>query len=392
MCVSCTYTRAYLPLLFAFQFGMYSKNFSFSPGFGLPGRTYLSRLPVWENNLSLLKPEQFARVGGAKIYGVQTSLCVPINTPIGTMVVALYSTENLARDASLEKRCMEHFWKLKPEPKWKLTIDVGLSKTALNEGQEVPAYEAPPASPRVSSSTLDVIPPSPTGSKSPHAPGKPPLATAMGLLSNVPAANKKSSGPPLTEQSLALLIGKYMPLDRNASAPNPAVHDIGADLMSMRLMLLRQPSCRTSEESKVANAIMTKYQNYAGMNMTEPDLIAAILNDWKSLSSARSAQPSFGLLNRVISGGQANPSTANFGMSPMPNAVLSNAMAPVPPPQQTNPSVNPFDDNNVGLPLAAFGDDALQSIANVAAYSEQNNVPRVVSEQGPIQNRTNEAS
>ena len=207
---------------------------------------------MWENNLSLLKPEQFARVGGAKIYGVQTSLCVPINTPIGTMVVALYSTENLTRDASLEKRCMEHFWKLKPEPKWKLTIDVGLSKTALNEGQEVPAYQAPPASPRVSSSALDVIPPSPTGSKSPHVPGNPPLATGLGLLSNVPAANKKSSGPPshtFTEQSLALLLGKYMPLDRNASAPNPAVQDVGADLMSIRLMMLRQPSCRTPSSS-----------------------------------------------------------------------------------------------------------------------------------------------
>eukprot|EP00584_Thalassiosira_punctigera_P001286 CAMPEP_0172527674 /NCGR_PEP_ID=MMETSP1067-20121228/2308_1 /TAXON_ID=265564 ORGANISM="Thalassiosira punctigera, Strain Tpunct2005C2" /NCGR_SAMPLE_ID=MMETSP1067 /ASSEMBLY_ACC=CAM_ASM_000444 /LENGTH=152 /DNA_ID=CAMNT_0013311463 /DNA_START=358 /DNA_END=813 /DNA_ORIENTATION=- len=86
------------------QFGMYSKNFSFSPGFGMPGRVFLSKIPSWENNLSLRKPEQFARVGGAKIYGVNTSLCLPIFTPIGTMVVAMYSTQNLARDMTWEKK------------------------------------------------------------------------------------------------------------------------------------------------------------------------------------------------------------------------------------------------------------------------------------------------
>ena len=41
----------------------------------MPGRAYLSRIPSWESNLSFLKPDQFARVGGAKIYGVNTSLC-----------------------------------------------------------------------------------------------------------------------------------------------------------------------------------------------------------------------------------------------------------------------------------------------------------------------------
>ena len=122
---------------------MYSKNFSFSPGFGMPGRAYLSRVPSWENNLTILKPEQFARVGGAKIYGVNTSLYIPINTPIGTMVVAFYSTRNLSRDVLYEKKCIERLWKLKPEPKWKLTIDVGL-KTTTNEGQEVPLPQAIP--------------------------------------------------------------------------------------------------------------------------------------------------------------------------------------------------------------------------------------------------------
>lgn len=107
----------------------------------MPGRVYLSRAPLWENNLGLLNQDRFARVGGAKIYGVNTVLCgelwklrrivhtftqtliimiisyrvpVPVFTPIGTMIVALYSTENLPRDVTWEMRCMQKFRALRP--------------------------------------------------------------------------------------------------------------------------------------------------------------------------------------------------------------------------------------------------------------------------------------
>ena len=179
---------------------MYSKNFSFCPGFGMPGRVFLSKIPSWENNLSLRKPEQFARVGGAKIYGVNASLCLPIFTPIGTMVVAMYSTQNLARDMTWEKKCMEYFWKLKPEPKWKLTIDVGLKTTADDDARDVPPSGAPGSPPRVEPAASEgafLIPPSPTSSKISKERPKP-QPRAASTASNSPITGNGPCASPTT--------------------------------------------------------------------------------------------------------------------------------------------------------------------------------------------------
>lgn len=52
---------------------MYSKNFSFDAGFGAVGRVFLSRAPLWENDLTSQSSHQFARLGGARIFGVNTA-------------------------------------------------------------------------------------------------------------------------------------------------------------------------------------------------------------------------------------------------------------------------------------------------------------------------------
>eukprot|EP00581_Thalassiosira_minuscula_P028419 CAMPEP_0183759960 /NCGR_PEP_ID=MMETSP0739-20130205/7428_1 /TAXON_ID=385413 /ORGANISM="Thalassiosira miniscula, Strain CCMP1093" /LENGTH=903 /DNA_ID=CAMNT_0025997831 /DNA_START=469 /DNA_END=3180 /DNA_ORIENTATION=+ len=396
------------------EFGMYSKNFSFSPGFGMPGRVFLSRIPSWENNLSLLKPEQFARVGGAKIYGVNTALCLPIFTPIGTMVVSLYSTQNLSRDLAWEKKCMEYFWKLKPEPKWKLTIDVGL-KTSADDSQDVPPSQAPRYSPRITStkSQAYVIPPSPTISKSTQQP-KSSSSSTLNFPSKVPLEDKNNmtpATPQCNQQSLALLLGKYMPLDRESSSngiPGHQMnnHDVASNLMALRLLLLRHSSYRSDAESKMIEVIMGKYRNYLAVGMKEHDVILSIVNEWKRLSVASStanvtqSRTSVYDPKRVNYGGQ----TSNFGTPNYSVLSQSNSCGGIqtrqPPPI---PSMNTFEDN-FSLPLAVFGSNSLQNMASVASsmaelngphhqYDDQNNVPRVVSEQGPIeQNSTSMAT
>lgn len=380
---------------------MYSKNFSFSPGFGLPGRVYLSRIPSWEKNLCLLKPEQFARVGGAKVYGLNTCLCIPINTPIGIIVVGLYSTQNLNRDVVWEKKCMEYLWKLKPEPKWKLTIDVGL-KSPLSDTQGVPARHPPASSPRISSSRPFVIPPPPTASKNLLSPvlGSP----ALSALSSTSSTDRKPSDLPLTaphvwnEQSLALLIGKYMPINHNSAAnqvaqPSTNNQDFADNLMSLRLLLLRQPPYRTNAESKLVDTIMRKYRSYGASNK-EHDLIMSIVNDWKQMSSKpfRYSQGPGPATKRVFNDTQpTHDRTNSLSMqSPLPASFIASVA-------QNNPSHQFTGGENYNRSVSAYnGDNGSQNIAAIASsisehilsqndqFVDQNHVPRVVSEQGPI--------
>eukprot|EP00580_Thalassiosira_gravida_P005223 CAMPEP_0201653970 /NCGR_PEP_ID=MMETSP0493-20130528/45257_1 /ASSEMBLY_ACC=CAM_ASM_000838 /TAXON_ID=420259 /ORGANISM="Thalassiosira gravida, Strain GMp14c1" /LENGTH=990 /DNA_ID=CAMNT_0048130519 /DNA_START=283 /DNA_END=3255 /DNA_ORIENTATION=- len=381
------------------EFGVYSKNFSFSPGFGLPGRVYLSRIPSWENNLTALSPDQCARVGGAKIYGVNTSLCLPIFTPVGTMVVGLYSTQNLARDMMWEKTCMEYFWKLKPEPKWKLTIDVGY-KPVMDASTDELSSRAP-SSPSKSSTSRNqaiIIPPSPKRSSS-SAQLK--LHQSSNPTPSLPTENRKPSAAPSTipscwnEQSLALLLGKYMPIGQDSSnlANN---QDVAGNLMSLRFLLLRRSSCRTNAESKTVETIMGKYHCYLRANKQEHDIILSIANDWKQLtmlsphsnaaqsSNYRSQSVSF---NAGILGNSTMQSSSQNSFVPSARTLGSQHETAI-------SSMNKFGDD-FSLPLASFG-SSLQNTTNVSSsmsrvdrpgqlYKEQNNVPRVVSEQGPIE-------
>jgi len=400
---------------------MYSKNFSFSPGFGMPGRAYLSRVPSWENNLTILKPEQFARVAEAKIYGVNTSLCIPINTPIGTMVVAFYSTRNLSRDVLYEKKCIERLWKLKPEPKWKLTIDVGL-KTTTDEAQEVPVPQAPVSSPRIgpTKNQAFLIPPSPTATKRSRQVVKPPAASRPTTKMHL-QIKASSSAPPKVpycwnEQSLALLLGKYMPLDREASSNqltlNPVGndHDVASNLMSLRLLLLCHSSCRTSDESKMVEVIMGKYQYYVSVNKKEHHIILLIVNDWKQLAAVSSSineapakAPAYNLqpATKRVNFRGTNTGMANSSLVPSSNTFILNALTQHAPQvhQAATPTINQFGES-VGLPLDRFGNNNLQNIAQIASslaeqysgsqypFHDQNSVPRVVSEQGPIEHKT----
>lgn len=392
---------------------MYSKNFSFSPGFGMPGRVFVSRIPSWENNLSQMKTDQFARVGGAKIYGVNTSLCLPIFTPVGTMVVALYSTQNLGRDMAWERKCMEYFWKLKPEPKWKLTIDVGL-KTTPDDSNDAPPSQAPNTSPSNApeNSQAFVIPPSPKASKPSeqlklHQTLNPASIEPL-KVSAAPAANTQC----WTEQSLALLLGKYMPLDRQSPGARRSENvignqDVADSLMSLRLLLLRHSSCRTKVESRMVGIVMGKYHSYLRSNKQEHDLILSVVNDWKRLTSLSStvngAPPKSSFQNqgpkamRVNYGGQTPsflPNVGFLGSSPAPspslNPSVSNVSMQASPHRVAMSSTNQ-PGNNFGIPLASYAQNMVNATGPPSRqYLEQNNVPRVVSEQGPIEQDTSQ--
>ncbi len=263
----------------------------------MPGRVYSTCRSYWQSGLSSLGVEQFARVGGASIYGVNTAFGLPIMTPVGTMVAVLYSTENLSQDSVWEQKCIEFCKTLQPEPRWKLVIDVGLKNDPVREEKKVQVETTnytdaeKPRAVSVATSSRD-------GSA---AYGSPKLSASdescVVPVSPLPAARaapkNKEASYVWNEQSLALLIGKYMPLDSESSSSlslsNVAMGNasLANDLVSLRLLLLRHSSCRNSFEISLVNVIMRKYQTYIQARHSEYEIMNLVMNDWKYLVASK---------------------------------------------------------------------------------------------------------
>lgn len=196
------------------------------------------------------------------------------------MVVALYSTADVKRDIGWVQTCMEYFDKLKPQPRWKLTIESGLNDnhdTALAAQPPALTCNSPMVLAAVNSLMSSIIPLSPTSHvKSSEMPP---------LQLNYTSADSTNEW---NEQSLALILGKYVPLHTDASSTND---DTAGSLTSLRLLLLRHQSVRSSHESNVVGIIMQKYRCYVETEQQEYDIVQLILNDWKSLAVSTSVHP-----------------------------------------------------------------------------------------------------
>lgn len=260
---------------------------------------------------------------------------------------------------------MEQFQRLNPAPKWKLTIDVGIEQPA---SVEMPGLQALASSPRITSATSQaaIIPPSPATTKSTLQPEKP--SSTSNLKSDVPDDAPSTAPCCWNEKSLALLLGKYMPLDQQ---------QVAKSLVSLRLFLLR--SRRSNVESKMFDIIMGKYQSYAEANQKEHDLVLSLVNDWKRLETLSSCIREAASQTRGSSFDAGSERRSSFDAvvqarrstvdGPLPNSCTSNTFGITP--SSNSPRLS--------------GLQALQM-----SPIQNNNVPRVVSEHGPIESNANE--
>ncbi len=92
------------------EFGRFSANFKFPPGVGLPGRVLSSGQPTWDDSIQNLSSAKFPRVKGAITHGIVTGLGFPMfNTPVGRVVVAMYSSTPVEKDQNLVQKCCAQF-------------------------------------------------------------------------------------------------------------------------------------------------------------------------------------------------------------------------------------------------------------------------------------------
>jgi hypothetical protein len=295
------------------EFGEYSTKFSFLPGVGLPGRVYKSGMPAWECNVDESDPKFFERAGGAKVYCVRTGVGIPISSNyIGRLVVVMFSVFDRDPQEELMEQLAADLVAFCPKPTWKLVVEMGPT-----QGQQPPQLQGtqyvnkemvhyqhgmPPSSPRASLADVIAQPSTPRSMQAPshisvattitdvpHSPGnrierRGSSWSAGSVVDSVSAEAQRDE-----EIQIATLLGDHMPGTEVPAIGEPASMVCFPNLllphfMSLRLMLLRSPERRTTEENALLEVIRKSHTGFCQDPNRSPKEIAELLaRDWRFL-------------------------------------------------------------------------------------------------------------
>jgi hypothetical protein len=331
-------------------FGDYSQKFSFDVGCGLPGRVYESGRATWEQSVHNAPHSHFERCGGAKQWGIQSVLGLPIASPnVGRIVVTLYSCVDRPKDEDLVTRLSDEFTRvsfckaffvsllllhsltfllvvlqLMPSPKWKLVVDIG----------DVEEVSAPVAASSLASQGMQAGHFSTTS----HADFKD--ASEFAILASDPIEAPESvtsRGLEVTTLNrdsrigeVASLLAQFMPSDPHSSAAN-----YQSGFMSLRLLLLR--GLRSAEEDELVRTILESYTSYVDSDRERSDIAIMLARDYIFLSQ-QMQQTFFGIGQGMMAPISTINSGDNSGLSlfglPSTSSSLQNspALTPIPAP------------------------------------------------------------
>jgi len=265
------------------EFGEYSDKFSFEPGHGLPGRVYSSGRVIWESSVDNMDTKLFERSGGAKVYGIRTAVGIPLNTPlVGRIVVVMYSCEAVKEDMPLALDCANELAKYSPEPKWKLVIEMNDNLTGDS------SKNAPEPKQANNAFGMSSKPPPLKLPQASSQPGS--FATQLVGCTSPTATNNESRTSDPEEQRIISLLGEHMPVsDSSAGEPSSSTansSNLLPHFMSIRLLLLRPSSRRTSQQNEMIDILKNSFRAYAKDNRRSGAELANLLaKDWICLSA-----------------------------------------------------------------------------------------------------------
>lgn len=262
------------------EFGVYSDNFSFEPGHGLPGRVYETGEIFWERNVAETDPNVFERCGGAKVYGIKTAVGIPLSTDlVGRIVVTMYSCQDVPENMPLARDCAAELAKYSPEPKWKLCIDT----TSLNPGSmpmtpmQLAAAGLLDADDNLSLSSI-------------FEADQQPSWESRNAATNASLNPTSGTFPDNEEKQLVALLGSHMPVDHDPSSESRNQLQL---FMTIRLLLLR-PSCRRSaQENEMITILKNSFRAYMKDGQRDGKELARLLvKDWECLQMTYSLKSS----------------------------------------------------------------------------------------------------
>lgn len=223
------------------EFGVYSRKFSFGYGAGMPGRVYASEKTVWEE-IKGSTEQQFQRITGAQVFGVQTVVGIAIpSTTSHQVVVGLYSLNKISHDTSLIDECKEAFQYFDPKPKWSLMIDC-LSTSGT--GGHIPDHESSHAMHSKQDSTILKI-------------------------------DQKQI------EQMTLLLAEHMPVHSNSDDSRRRKEQDA--FISLRLLLLRSPSGCSNEELEALKLLIKSYEGYCKVKRNSCHIAWLLIKDWDIL-------------------------------------------------------------------------------------------------------------
>ena len=265
------------------EFGVYSKKFSFASGVGLPGRVFATGKPDWSSRVHEADPKYFERAGGARIYGVKTVLGIPLDSSIGKLVVALYTSADIQRNDALIAKCASAFSTYAPEPKWRLVVEMG-SKGDGASADAVASFAEAPAPADFDYSKCfedDDFAPLPTINQETAS-----VCTSV-------AASVTEADTVAEEQKIATLLGEYMPLSQPPSSAGEATVSSSAspgylnEFMQLRLLLLRPRSKRAASDNELIDILRNSFHGYSkGNRRAGTELAILLVKDWRFLKSS----------------------------------------------------------------------------------------------------------
>jgi hypothetical protein len=241
------------------EFGVYSKNFMFDGGAGMPGRVYTSGRHSWEPKIQDSDIEHFRRVAGAKMCNIRTAVGIPLKMPNSVRaVVGFYSLFDLKEDQTLVRNltllCQDL---VKPERLRSKSIPSSINTAMSNV---------------VSKVSMDDI----HGS----------IDSVASQASDLTSSSNTGKYEVLSENDvnvLANLLAAHMPIAQSNEV-NQTRESSLENFIALRMVLLRYPSGCDGEQQRRLQILKKSYDGYVRVMMNENDLANMLVKDWVHLN------------------------------------------------------------------------------------------------------------
>ena len=251
------------------EFGLFSRNFLFSVGAGMPGRVYESSRYSWERNVQSASPDYFRRVGGARLSNICTVVGIPVHhSKLGLIVIGLYSLIDLVEDPLMFRSLMDD-----------------CNGMAVIDDKPVPGEIGKPHS-------VDCAQPS---SEFSEAEGSPDLKSSNSVANvSMSASISEEMGNeeyfcPNEVNTLVNLLSIHIPVNESSSSSVATeLSDPLQNYISLRLLLLRLPSGCAENEKDLLKVLKKSWHAYINAKMQDADIAKMLVKDWMCLKKMES--------------------------------------------------------------------------------------------------------
>lgn len=251
------------------EFGLFSRNFVFSVGAGMPGRVYESSRYSWERNVQSASPDYFRRVGGARLSNICTVVGIPVHhSKLGLIVIGLYSLIDLVEDPLMFKSLMDD-----------------CNGMAVIDDIPVPGEIG-------NSHSVDCAQPPSDNSEAEEGPDIKSSNSVANVSMSASISDELGNEEyfcPNEVNTLVNLLSIHIPVNESSSSSVAAeLSDPLQNYISLRLLLLRLPSGCAENEKDLLKVLKKSWHAYVNAKMQDADIAKMLVKDWMCLKKMES--------------------------------------------------------------------------------------------------------